>query len=465
MKRVVSSVSPWTGKTIANHTLMNKTEALEAVNGAAKLFRGSKFELDDRVNMAKRLASGLRDKADGLAALASAEMGKPSEQSKHEVLKCADLAEYYSESGPGFLRDEPLGGDTSFPLHTTASGRIPGFNCSTVYRPLGVILGIMPWNFPVWQVIRWAVPTIMAGNACVLKHASNVQGTAKMLEDIMRDSGYQGWFTNLAIQSDDVEDLIAQSDIAGVAFTGSERAGRAVAEASGRNLKKCVVELGGSDACIIAEGASNMKSIARQVVKGRMHNTGQSCISPKRVIVTRKHLRAFEEAVASEIQNLEFGLDFGPVVSEQAALEIEKQVDKGISDGARILARWTGSRASHPVVSPIALADVSRQNHLTQEEVFGPVLVIVPAENDAEAIELANASPFGLGASIFTEDHEKGIMIAKDQLDAGMTFVNALPRSDPRMPFGGIKKSGFGRECGAWGIREFCNVKSIWIRQ
>lgn len=404
------------------------------------------------------LAEGLRARADEAAELMNKEMGKPIPQAKAEVNKCAYLVDWYAEHGPAMLANSPV-------------KPLPGFKeCFVTYQPIGVILSVMPWNFPFWQAIRMAVPTLLAGNGVVLKHASNCQGSALMVEEIMKAAPDvpDNLFRTLVIPSGQVNAVLENDLVRGVALTGSTYAGQTVAGKAGSLLKKCVVELGGSDGYAILEDA-DVDLAVKAVVDARMVNTGQSCIGPKRVMVHKAIRPEFEKKLVDYISTLEYGTHYGTLVNAAAKEEISGMINSTVGSGAKVLFGGTGVAApegdcGEAFVAPTVLGGVKPGMQVFDEECFGPVIPIIEAESDEHAVELANQSEFGLGAAVFTRDLEKGTRLAVSEMDAGMCFVNDFVRSDPSLPFGGTKTSGLGRECAQFGLMEFTNIKSIALK-
>jgi len=452
-------VNPKTGQIFGEVTLMETGEVDSIVESAHNAFRHWRtVKPQDRVGTMSLLAASLREHADEAAVLMNQEMGKPKPQGKAEVLKCAYLVDWYSEHAPLMLEPTP---------HPA----LPNFTKSFVtYQPLGVILSVMPWNFPFWQVLRMAVPTMMAGNAVVLKHASNCFGSAKMLEELFGavPGLPQNLFRSIIVGAPTVAHVLENRLVRGVACTGSEAAGRAVAAQAGGLLKKAVIELGGSDAYAVLADA-DLDTAAAAVVDGRILNTGQVCISPKRVIVDRSVKEDFEHRVLERLSTKAYDVDFGPLSSSEAREEVVSQVLASQKAGARLLCG--GPDAPVPegdsgaaYLAPTVLTDVKPGMVAFDEEIFGPVIAITEAESEEHAIELANQSEFGLGAAVFTQDLVKGEHLASEAIEAGMCFVNDFVRSDPSLPFGGIKNSGLGRECSVFGIREFANIKTICVK-
>jgi succinate-semialdehyde dehydrogenase/glutarate-semialdehyde dehydrogenase len=411
----------------------------------------NKKPLIDRLSFLPNLSSLLIENKEEYASIITREMHKPITQALAEVEKCALLCKYYYENAETFLATKSIKTDAS--------------ESYVVYEPLGVILGIMPWNFPFWQVFRFAVPTLIAGNTVVVKHASNVPKCAELIESIFNAAGFpKGCYQNLPIPSNKVSDIIANPIIKAVSLTGSEQAGVAVATEAGKHLKKCVLELGGNNAFIILEDANLDKAVAT-AVNARMQNAGQSCIAAKRFLVHETILDAFIEKFKIAIQNLKTGnsLDKETQISSLArvdlAEELEKQVQQSIQMGAQLI---IGGKRYEALFEPTILTDVTPTMPVFKEETFGPVAVITTFKTIDEAIELSNQSEFGLGVSLFTQD----VDFIKTKISAfneGAVFINEMVKSDPRLPFGGIKKSGYGRELAEEGLKEFVNVKTVVI--
>jgi succinate-semialdehyde dehydrogenase/glutarate-semialdehyde dehydrogenase len=410
----------------------------------------------ERARLMKAAAQALRRRADEFAGLMTAEMGKTVTEGKAEIEKCAANCDYFADKAEAFLAPRPvdMGGPKAF----------------TTFNALGVVLAIMPWNFPFWQVFRFAAPTLMAGNAAVLKHASNVPGSALAIEDVFREAGFpEDLFRTLLVPSGDVPTLIDDASIAAVTLTGSVAAGKAVAAAAGKALKKTVLELGGADPYVILADADPAKA-AEIATAARMVNGGQSCIAGKRFIAVPEIREPFERALAERMGAIQMGdprdpaTKLGPLQSVKARDEIHQQVRESLDKGAR---RLTGGEvpdrpgAWYP---PTVLTNVTPGMPAHDDEVFGPVAAVIEAKDEADAIRIANESEFGLGSGVITADLARGERIAAVELEAGMSFVNANVRSDPRMPFGGVKHSGYGRECAEFGIHEFVNIKSVLIQ-
>jgi len=412
----------------------------------------------ERVAAISAVAAGLRDRADEAAELMCKEMGKPTVQGKAEVLKCAYLVDWYAEHGASFLKDEE---------HPA----LPGFQKSYVsYQPLGIILSIMPWNFPMWQVIRMSVPTLMAGNGVLLKHAPNCFGSALLCEELFKalPGVPQDIFRSLVIDVPQVDAVLEHDAVQGVALTGSEGAGRAVAAKAGGLLKKAVIELGGSDAYAVLADA-DLDVAAEAIVNARVLNAGQVCIAPKRAIVDKSVKGAFEQKVLDKLAQKKYGVDFGPLVHAKARQDVAAQVEETAAAGAKVLAGGVGapvpeSDCGDAFFAPTVLTDVKPGMTAFDKEIFGPVISIIEAEDEQHAIALANQTSYGLGGAVFTQDRAKGERIAVQDIEAGMCFVNDFVKSDPSLPFGGVKNSGLGRECSAFGMLEFINVKTICVK-
>jgi succinate-semialdehyde dehydrogenase/glutarate-semialdehyde dehydrogenase len=454
---VLSSVNPATGETIRTYEETAEATVADAVAMADRAFLAwRETDLSSRSARMRRAAALLQRDSDRLAHLMAAEMGKPLAQGRSEIEKCASTCLYVAEHAARFLAPEPIATEASKSYVT--------------FRPLGVVLAVMPWNFPFWQVIRFAAPALMAGNACLLKHASNVSGCALAIESLLREAEFpEHLFTTLLLRAEAVEPLLARPLVRAVTLTGSAKAGRSVAAAAGRLLKKSVLELGGSDPYVVLEDADLDQSV-EACVNSRLINSGQSCIAAKRFIVVEKVRVEFTNRFVDRMRAkrmgnpLEDGVDLGPLARRDLRDQVHAQVTESIRRGAKRLLGGEippGPGAYYPAT---VLADVGLGMPAYDEEVFGPVAAIIAAQDEADAIRIANDSPYGLGAAIFTGDTQRGERIASEMIDAGACFVNALVRSDPRLPFGGVKDSGYGRELASFGIREFVNVKTIYVR-
>ncbi len=453
---MIRSISPATGSVIAEYEeLTNEQVAEKIVAGhhAWLLWRQTTFE--ERAHLMRQAAQRLRGEAPALAVLMAEEMGKPLKDGEGEVEKCAWVCEYYAEHAAHFLKDEPI--------QTDASESFAHF------EPVGVVLAVMPWNFPFWQVFRFLAPALMAGNAAVLKHASNVPGCALAIERILVESGFPpAVFQTLLIGSKAVERVIEHPFIKAVTLTGSTPAGREVAATAGKNLKKTVLELGGSDPYIVLEDA-DIAHAAKECAKSRLINSGQSCIAAKRFIVVEAVYEAFEKLFVAEMAKArmgdpkEAGVTLGSLARKDLRDEVHKQVTQSVSKGAHLLLGGQVPDREGAYYPATVLSNVAKGQPAYDEEIFGPVAALIKVKDEHEAIQVANDTPFGLGAAVFTQNTARGKRIAAQGLEAGCCFVNALVRSDPRLPFGGIKESGYGRELSSFGICEFVNVKTVYV--
>jgi len=407
-----------------------------------------------RATAMRAAASLLRTRKTALGLLATREMGKPITDAEAEVEKCAWVCEYYAEHAETFLRDEP-----------TPSSATESF---VAFRPLGLVLAVMPWNFPYWQVFRFAAPALMAGNGGILKHASNVSGCALAIEQIFADAGFpEGLFATVIVPGAEASALIADPHIAAVTLTGSEPAGRAVAAAAGAALKKTVLELGGSDAFIVLADA-DVTNAAAMAARARFQNAGQSCICAKRFIVEDAVHDAFVEAFLQATRSFVPGnpelreTTMGPLARRDLRDDLVRQIAESTAAGAKIVAGGTLPPGDGAYFPPTVLVDVTAEMAVFREETFGPVAAIVRARDVEHAIALANDSPFGLGGAVWTKDPNYGKELAMS-IESGAVFINGMTASDPRLPFGGIKASGYGRELSSYGIREFMNIQTVWI--
>ncbi|HVR99240.1 MAG TPA: NAD-dependent succinate-semialdehyde dehydrogenase [Thermoanaerobaculia bacterium] len=453
----IESVNPATGEKIQTYEEM-KPEAVSGIvdrcHDAFLAWREVPF--GERARLMKAAAQALRDRKEDFARLMTEEMGKPVAGGRSEVDKCAWVCDYYSDQAEGFLSPEPVETDAS--------------RSFIAFEPLGVVLAVMPWNFPFWQVFRFAAPGLMAGNAGLLKHASNVPGCALAIEGVFREAGFpQDLFRTLLAGSSQVDRIIEHPKVAAVTLTGSTPAGKAVAAKAGACLKKTVLELGGSDPYLILEDADLDKAV-ETCVASRLINSGQSCIAAKRFIVPRTLAGEIERLFVEKMRVKKMGdprdedTDVGPQAREDLRDGVHQQVEESVKKGARLLLGGEIPDKPGAWYPPTVLAGVRAGMPAYDEEVFGPVAAIIPVDDEEEAIRVANDSPFGLGAAVFTRDVERGQEIATRRLQAGCCFVNDLVRSDPRLPFGGIKESGYGRELGPYGIREFVNIKTVYVK-
>ncbi|HAJ91844.1 MAG TPA: succinate-semialdehyde dehydrogenase [Gammaproteobacteria bacterium] len=450
------SVNPADGRTVAEIGAFTPGELESALHQAAQAApHWRRQTLAERCRLLQQAAAILRERAEGFARMMTLEMGKPISEARAEIEKSAWGCEFYAAEGPGFLSDEEITSDAGRSL--------------VVYQPLGTVLAVMPWNFPFWQVFRFAAPALLAGNTGLLKHASNVPQCALAIESVFTDAGFPaGVFRTLMIPSSQVEGVIQDPRVQAVTLTGSEPAGRQVAATAGAQIKKSLLELGGSDPFIVLEDA-DLELAVEQAVVSRFLNTGQSCIAAKRFIVVDAIAEAFIDRFRVAVEALVMGdpLDddtrLGPMARADLRDELHQQVVDSIAQGAVAV---TGCRpaAGDGVYYQASILDHVRPGvRAYTEELFGPVASIIRAADENEAICIANDTDFGLGGSVWTRDSERGERIAR-QLECGSAFVNGLVKSDPRLPFGGIKHSGYGRELSRLGIHEFVNAKTIWIR-
>ncbi|MCL4312875.1 MAG: NAD-dependent succinate-semialdehyde dehydrogenase [Actinobacteria bacterium] len=451
----IESVNPASGEiersfSPLSDSLLEGRIALAA--SAFKFYKTTSFE--QRASWMARAADLMESEREALARIATTEMGKTIASARAEVDKCARTMRYFAEHASDFLADEPVS--------TTASSSY------VTYQPLGPILAIMPWNFPYWQVVRFAAPALMAGNVALLKHAPNVPQTALAIEDLFVRAGFEeGVFQSLLIEAERTQGILADDRVAAVTLTGSDRAGKIVATSAAKNLKKAVLELGGSDPFIVMPSA-NLDRAVEIGVMARVQNNGQSCIAAKRFIVHESVAREFEEKFIARMASLvvddpmEEETDVGPLVSDRARQLLLGQVEDALNKGAELL--FGGMVPERPgfYYQPAVVRGIKPEMRMYREEVFGPVAAIYEVPNLEEAITLANDNPYGLGSSVWTEDEEERKRCIQD-LDAGQVFFNAMVASTPELPFGGVKQSGYGRELSAHGIREFTNQKTVWI--
>jgi succinate-semialdehyde dehydrogenase/glutarate-semialdehyde dehydrogenase len=447
---VFKSIYPYTQEILAEYPLMDDAALDQSMHNASIAYKSwRKYSFSVRAKVLKNAAVILRRDQEILASLITNEMGKIISEARGEVEKCAMTAEYFAEHAEFFLKDETLEANYTKSFVT--------------YQPIGVVLGIMPWNFPFWQVFRYATPTLMAGNTTLLKHAPNTCGCSLALEKIFLEAGApEGVFTSLIMDTSAVEKILASDLVQAATLTGSERAGSSVASIAGRNIKKTVMELGGSDALIILPDA-DMKNAVAVALNSRMLNAGQSCIAAKRFIILKEALKEFLEAFMVQMKELKQGNPFdksvttGPMARQDLVDKLNKQLKSSVKMGAKL--EW-GGEINGCNFKPALLMNVKKGMPAFDEETFGPLAAVIVAKDEMEAVQMANDSAYGLSGSIWTKDIEKGIALAK-QMETGAVYLNTLVKSDPRLPFGGIKKSGYGRELGRNGILEFVNAKTI----
>jgi succinate-semialdehyde dehydrogenase/glutarate-semialdehyde dehydrogenase len=452
----IASINPTTGETIKTFEPLSESAINEKLDRAANAFRAYRRKsFAERATLMRRAAEILEAEKREIAKLMALEMGKPFKGGVGEAEKCALVCRYYSETAAQHLSEQVI--------ETNASKSYVRFD------PLGPVLAVMPWNFPFWQVFRFAAPALMAGNVGLLKHSSNVPQCALAIEDIFRRAGFpEGTFQTLLIGSEPVARILEDPRVMAATLTGSEAAGRSVAGVAGKQIKKTVLELGGSDPFIVMPSAS-VDEAATTAVKARTINNGQSCIAAKRFIVADEIYDEFERKFVAGMKALRVGdpldedNDIGPLAMEQILKDVDEQVLRSIAAGAILLTGGKRLERAGNFYEPTVLANIPRDAPVSCEEVFGPVAMLFRVKNIAEAIELANATTFGLGAAAWTNDQNEQTRFI-DELEAGSVFINGMVASDPRLPFGGIKNSGYGRELSEYGIREFVNLKTVWIK-
>ncbi len=453
----MKSINPATGETVREYPQMENSDARKAVSAAHKAhLKWRKVTFAKRAVLMKAAAQVLRDNAAKYARLMAEEMGKPIKAGRGEAEKCAWVCDYYAENAETFLSHEevPIDGTRNF----------------VAFEPIGVVLAVMPWNFPFWQVFRFAAPALMAGNGGLLKHASNVPGCALAIEDVFKQAGFpDGLFRTLLISSAQTKAVLKNKFVSAVTLTGSTGAGRAIGQQAGKLLKKAVLELGGSDPYLILEDADLGKAV-NLCVTSRLINAGQSCVAAKRFLVVESRVEEFERLFVERMRAAKMGdpmdesTEVGPQARHDLRDELHGQVQASIAKGARLLLGGKipdGPGAYYP---PTVLAGVAKGMVAYHDELFGPVASIIPVKNERDAIKVANDSVFGLGAAVFTQDVARGERIATKELHAGCCVVNDFVKSDPRLPFGGIKASGYGRELSHYGIKEFVNIKTVCVR-
>ena len=452
----LTSENPATGEIIHTYEEISDREIDEHVKRAHQAFDDWRRQhYRQRAEFMNRAAEVLRAGRDEYARLMATEMGKPIKDGWAEVNKCAAACEFFASQASQMLAPERVDSDARKSYIT--------------FQPLGVILGVMPWNFPFWQVFRFAVPALMAGNACLLKHASNVSGCSLAIADIFTRAGFpEHLFQSLLISGKRVDAVLDHPLVRAVSLTGSTAAGSAIAAGAGKRLKKSVLELGGSDPYIILDDAPMEKAVA-DCVTSRLLNSGQSCIAAKRFIVLEATRETFETAFVAAMKKIKMGdpldetMDIGPQARDDLRATLHRQVQQSLEKGARLLLGGEIPEGRGAFYPPTVLTDVSPGMPAFDEETFGPVAAIIPVKDEEHAIRLANDSRFGLGAAVFTSDLQRGERIASVELQAGTCCVNTYVRSDPRLPFGGIKESGFGRELASYGIKEFVNIKTVYL--
>ena len=453
----IISINPINGDEVQSYTSHSDQEVSTKIDQTYRAWQSWRLtSFEERSLLMKNAGFLLRSRKDELGRLMAVEMGKPLQGGLVEIDKCADVCDYYADKAEEYLSPELVETDAS-----------KSYVC---FEPLGIILAVMPWNFPFWQVFRFLAPCLMAGNCGILKHASNVPGCALAIENIILEAGFPPFiFQSLFINSKAVNAIIENPKISAVTLTGSVEAGRKVAEKAGSMLKKTVLELGGSDAYIILADA-DLELAAEICVNSRLINSGQSCIAAKRFIVVKEIEEEFTKLFKQKMSEKKMGdpldeqTDVGPQAKVELRDALHQQVQKSISNGAKCILGGEIMPGKHAFYPPTILTDVKKGMPAYDEELFGPVASIISAENEDEAVFIANDTVFGLGASVFSKNIHKAEEIAAKKLQAGSCFVNSLVKSDPRLPFGGIKQSGYGRELAAYGIREFVNIKTVYIK-
>jgi len=453
----MTAINPATGDTIKTYDEMTPAEVSHVITQTHETFLDWKqTPFAERARLMRRVAHMLRENAHAYAVLMAQEMGKPIRDGRAEAEKCAWVCEYYAEQAEAFLQPEIIPTDASKSFVT--------------FQPFGVVLAVMPWNFPFWQVFRFAAPALMAGNTGVLKHASNVPGCALAIEEVFRQAGFPDHaFRTLLIGSKHVDAVIEHPLVTAVTLTGSTPAGKAVASKAGAMIKKTVLELGGSDAYVVLADA-DLDATVTTCVASRLINAGQSCIAAKRFVVVESIRQRFEEAFVTQMRKAKVGdpLDehtqVGPLARHDLRDDLHHQVQASLAKGATCLLGGVLPEGKGAYYPPTVLTQVTKGMPAYDDELFGPVAAIIAVPDEHAAIRVANDSVFGLGAAVFTQDIAKGERIAAHELAAGCCFVNAFVKSDPRLPFGGIKESGYGRELSSYGIKEFVNIKTVFIR-
>lgn len=454
MAKTITSVNPYTGEIIGEYKELSKSKINKKLKFADKVF--SEWRLTGftyRKSLMENLAEELRTNTQEYANMITAEMGKPISQSLAEIKKCAWVCDYYAENAEKHLARKTIPTDAH--------------DSYVAYEPLGIVLAVMPWNYPFWQVFRFAAPALMAGNVAVLKHASNVMGCAELIEKAIVKAGFpEGAFQTLILSSKKVEHVIKNKHVKAITLTGSKPAGSAVASSAAAEIKKSVLELGGSNALVVFEDA-NIDKAVETCIEARFQNTGQSCIAGKRLLIHEKIYDQFIEKFLTGVRELKSGdpadkdTYIGVLAREDLAEDLEKQLQKSVKKGAKVI---LGGKRDKAYFEPTVVLNVSKKMSIFTEETFGPLMAVMPFKTDMEAIDLVNQSDFGLGVSIFTEDFDRAEALVP-QFDDGAVFVNALVKSDPRLPFGGTKTSGYGRELSEDGIREFVNRKTVYFKK
>ena len=454
---MIQSINPATGEVIKTYNELTPDKIEKIISESHREFLSwQRTDFGSRALKMKKAAEVLRSKKNRWAEIMTLEMGKPINQSKSEVEKCAWVCDYFAENAERFLQDEIIPTDASKSFVT--------------FKPLGVVLAVMPWNFPFWQVFRFAAPNLMAGNAGMLKHSSNVTGCALAIEEIFHEAGFpENLFRALIVSSKNVKQIIENRNISAVTLTGSVPAGKSVASMAGGVLKKTVLELGGSDPYLILDDA-DLETSVEICVNSRLINGGQSCIAAKRFIIVEKMYDRFESLFVEKMKAKKMGdpfdikNDIGPQARNNLRDELHKQVVSSVKQGAKLILGGEAPNTKGAYYPPTILTEVKKGMPAYDEELFGPVAALIKVKDEHEGIKIANDTSYGLGAAVFTSNLEKGERIAKEELNAGCCFVNDLVKSDPRLPFGGVKESGYGRELSLFGIKEFVNIKIVYVK-
>ena len=452
---LMHSINPATEELLRSFEIHTEAQVREALQNAALTFRSwRRTSFPERASRMRQAGAYLRQHRARFAALMTAEMGKPIVEAEAEVDKCAWNCDFYAENAQRFLQDDPRSSNAA--------------ESYVQYPPLGVILAVMPWNFPFWQVFRFAAPALMAGNTAVLKHASNVPQCALAIEEVFRESGFpETAFQTLLVPGSAVTPLIESPHVAAVTLTGSEAAGSSVAAQAGRAFKKTVLELGGSDPFIVLEDA-DLEAAARTAVRARFQNTGQSCIAAKRFIVAAgvfpRFLELFLEGTLALVVGdpMDRETRVGPLARPEFLDDLDRQVGGSVACGARVVCGGRRREGRGYFYQPTILTDVPPESPAAMEEVFGPVAALMSVRDADEAVRVANNTPYGLGANLWTTDLGRAREMARE-IESGQVFINGMVASDPRLPFGGVKRSGYGRELSEFGIREFVNIQTVWI--
>ncbi|KAF0142982.1 MAG: aldehyde dehydrogenase [Stygiobacter sp.] len=453
---LIQTINPANGKIVQTFEQYNSNQVNEIIDLTHEAFLSWRnVEFSIKKSFMKNAAAILRDQKNEFGKTLTLEMGKPISQAIAEVEKCALVCDYYAENAENILGEEVIATDAS--------------ESFVRFDPLGIVLAVMPWNFPFWQVFRFAAPVLMAGNVCLLKHASNVPMSALAIEEIFSQAGFpQNVFRTLLIGSSEVEEVINHPKVKAATLTGSEPAGKKVAESCGKVLKKTVLELGGSDPFIVLEDA-DIDTAVKTAITARLINNGQSCIAAKRFIVVKKVYDEFEKKFVELMNKVKIGdpmnpeTELGPIAREDLLSELEDQVKRSVQSGAKILCGGKRIAREGFYFEATILANVLPGTPAYEEEIFGPVATLIKAVDEEDAIRIANDSQFGLGSALWTSNIEKAKQLAA-KIESGSVFINGMVKSDPRLPFGGIKNSGYGREISHYGIKEFVNIKTVWIK-